>query len=98
MPSRKLVVFNPMGYPPAIKPLKMAPRPATLEGKTVYLVDMRFDDADLLLEQMQAWFAAHMPGVKTKFVRKAGVYAEDDLPLFQEIKEKGDAAILAVGH
>ena len=37
------------------KPL--APRLDTLDGKTVYLVDCRFDDSDVFLEQMQAWFA-----------------------------------------
>ena len=96
--KEKIVVLNPMGYPPAIKPLAMAPRLDSLEGKTVYLVDARFDDGDLLLQQMQAWLAEHLPQVKTEFRRKSGVYTEDDPQLFQEIKEKGDAMILAVGH
>jgi len=87
-----------MGYPPAIKQLGMAPRLDTLEGKTVYLVDVRFDDGDLLLQQMQAWFAEHMPTVNTVCVSKSGVYTEEDPSLFQEIKEKGDAMIMAVGH
>src|SRR3989475_8774206 len=34
----------------------------TLNGRTVYLVDCRFDDSDIFLGQMQAWFAEHMPG------------------------------------
>ena len=96
--ARKVVVLNPMGYPPKIVPVGMAPRPATLDGKTVYLVDCRFDDGDLLLQQMQGWFAEHMPQVKTVFVRKSGVYTEEDSQLFQEISERGDAAIVAVGH
>jgi hypothetical protein len=96
--SEKVVVMNPMGYPPTIKQLRMAPRLDTLDGKTVYLVDVRFDDGDLLLQQMRAWFVEHMPQVNTVFVRKSGVYMEDDPGLFQEIREKGDAMILAVGH
>lgn len=96
--KEKITVLNPMGYPPTITQLGMAPRLDSLEGKTVYLVDVRFDDGDILLQQMQAWFAEHMPQVKTVFVRKSGVYMEDDLELFQEIKEKGDAMIMAVGH
>ena len=96
--SDKVQVLNPVGYPPQITQLGMAERPDTLEGKTVYLVDMRFDDSDRLLRQMQDWFAEHMPQVKTVFVQKAGVYTEDDPDLFNEIREKGDAAILAVGH
>jgi len=94
----KLEVLNPVGYPPEITQLGMAPRPETLEGKTVYLVDCRFDDGDLLLGQMQDWFNEHMPSVKTVLKSKSGVYTEDDPALFQEIKEKGDALVLGVGH
>jgi hypothetical protein len=94
----KLKVLNPMGYPPEITQLGMAPRPGTLEGKTVYLVDCRFDDGDLLLGQMQNWFGEHMPSVKTVLKSKSGVYTEDDPALFQEIKEVGDALVLGVGH
>ena len=94
----KITVLNPMGYPPEITQLGMAPRPETLEGKTVYLVDCRFDDGDLLLGQMQNWFSEHMPSVKTVLKSKSGVYTEDDPALFQEIKERGDALVLGVGH
>jgi len=90
--------MNPRGYPPTIEQLGMAPRLDSLEGKTLYLVDTRFDDGDLLLQQMQAWFVEHMPTVQTVCVSKSGVYTEDDPELFQEIKEKGDAMIMAIGH
>jgi hypothetical protein len=96
--GEKIRVMNPMGYPPKITQLSMAPRLQTLEGKTVYLVDCRFDDGDLLMGQMQAWFTQHMPSVKTELRSKAGVYTEDDPELFQEIKERGDALVLGVGH
>lgn len=94
----KTAAMNPMGYPPTITPSGMAPRLDTLDEKTVYLVDCRFDDGDILLRQMQAWFAEHAPSVRTVFVRKSGVYTEDDPRLFEEIREKGDAAIVGVGH
>jgi hypothetical protein len=94
----KLTVYHPMGTPPPITPLTMAPRPASLEGKTVYLVDCRFDDGDIFLQQMQNWFTEHMPQVKTAFRRKAGVYTEDDPELFAEIKVHGAAVIIGVGH
>lgn len=91
-------VLNPMGYPPEIIQLGMAPRLETLENKTVYLVDCRFDDSDLLLGQMQNWFNEHMPSVKTVLTSKSGVHTEKDPALFQEIKAKGDALVLGVGH
>lgn len=95
---QSLKVMNPMGYPPAVTQIEMAPRIDTLEGKTVYLVDCRFDDGDLLMAQMQAWFEKHMPSVKTVLRSKSGVYTEDDPELFEEIAEKGDALVLGVGH
>ena len=91
-------VYNPMGYPPQITQLRMAPRMKTLDGQTVYLIDTRFDDGDRLLEQIEAWLGEHMPSVKTVFVSKIGVYTEDDPRLWAEIHDRGAAAIMAVGH
>ena len=91
-------VYNPMGYPPKIEQLGMAPRLDTLEGKTVYLVDARFDDGDILMQQMAAWFNDNMPSVKTVVARKSGIHGEDDPDLWAEIKAKADACILGVGH
>ena len=96
--GRKLVVHNPMGHPPKITQLGMAPRLASLDGKTVYLVDARFDDGDILMQQMQAWFAEHMPQTRTVIARKSGVHTDDDPKLFAEIRERGDAVVLGVGH
>ena len=96
--GEKIVVLNPRGYPPAIERVHLAPRPNTLDGKTVYLVDARFDDSDRLLQQMQHWFAEHMPRTRTVLVSKDGVYTYDDAALFQQIKENGDAMIMGVGH
>ena len=50
-------VLNPVGYPPRVNPKPLAPRLETLEGKKVYLVDCRFDDSELLLQQVGGWFA-----------------------------------------
>ena len=94
----KLTVHNPMGYPPKIVRKPLAARLPTLEGKTVYLVDARFDDSELLLREMQGWFADHMPGVKTKLVQLSTVYTKDDPKTWEEIKRNGDAAIIGVGH
>jgi hypothetical protein len=98
MTGTKLTVFHPMGYPPKVSAKAMAPRLDRLEGKTVYLVDARFDDSEILLRQMQAWFAEHMPSVTTKFVQLSSVYTRDDPATWAEIKAHGDAAIIGVGH
>ncbi|MFZ0978251.1 MAG: hypothetical protein WAN23_02510, partial [Candidatus Acidiferrales bacterium] len=83
---------------PSIQLIPMAPRLSTLDGKTIYLVDTGFGGGGMLLQQIQLWFGRNMPSVTTVFKRKAGPYAEDDPKLWAEIKEKGDAAIMAIGH
>ena len=80
-----------------MKPLSMAPRLDTLEGKTVYLVDSKFAGGYEFLKEMQAWFSKNMPAVKTVLRRKDGDMFVDDTNLWAEIKEKGDAVVLGVG-
>src|SRR5215468_9866485 len=94
----RLVVYNPVGYPPKVTAKPLAPRLDTLNGRTLYLVDCRFDDSDLFLKQIQAWFAERMPGVRTVFKPISSVYLNDDPATWNEIKSRGDAAILGVGH
>ena len=96
--NRKIAVLNPVGFAPKVTRKALAPRLDTLEGKTLYLVDCRFDDSDIFLKQMQAWFAERMPGVRTVFKPISSVYLNDDPATWEEIKAKGHAAILGVGH
>ena len=96
--GEKITVLNPMGYPPKVARKTAAPRLESLDGKTIYLVDCRFDDSIELLKQVQAWFAEHMPSVKTQLVQLSNTYAKDDPELWARIKPNGDAAIVGVGH
>ena len=94
----KISVLNPTGFVPKVVQKDLAPRLDTLNGKTVYLVDCRFDDSDVFLKQMQAWFAEHMPAVRTVFKPISSVYLNDDPSTWEEIKARGHAAIVGVGH
>ncbi len=96
--SAKLTVLNPVGYPPKVAKKTPAQRLSNLDGKTVYLVDCRFDDSIELLKQVQAWFTAKMPSVTTKMVSLNAYYGADDPKTWEEIKANGAAAILGVGH
>lgn len=96
--NQQLTVHNPVGYPPKVSRKQPAPRPTSLDGKTVYLVDSRFDDSIELLKQVQAWFAEKMPGVKTDLRSMASYYGKDDPELWNEIKAAGGVAIIGVGH
>ena len=94
----RISVLDPTGYPPKIAAKPLAPRLDTLDGRTVYLVDCRFDDSDLFLQQMQAWFTQHLPSVTTVLKRISSVYLVDDPATWEEIRDRGDAAIVGVGH
>ena len=94
----RLTVYNPVGYPPKVTGKPLAPRVDTLDGKTVYVVDCRFDDSDIFLQQVQAWFADNLPSVKTVFKPISSVYTQDDPATWEEIQTRGDAAIIGVGH
>ena len=91
-------VLNPTGNAPPIERRAMAPRPQSLDGKTVYLVDVTFNGGDLFLQQMQQWMAGSLPKVKTIFRVKKGVYAADDPELWKEIKAVDGLMIMAIGH
>jgi len=94
----KVEGLNPRGTPPPVQLIPMAPRLDSLDGKTVWLIDTGFEGGGFLLQQIQLWFNRNMPTVNAVFRRKAGPYMEDDPALWKEIKEKGHAAIMAIGH
>ena len=76
--EQKISVLSPVGYPPRIVKKALAARLESLEGKTIYLVDCRFDDSVELLRQVQAWFAAHLPSVETRIISLSATYQHDD--------------------
>jgi len=41
--ERKVMVLNPLGQPPPITQVSMAARLDTLDGKTIYIVDVGFE-------------------------------------------------------
>ena len=94
----KLTALNPRGLPPPITLIPMAPRLSTLDGKTVYLISDGFPGADHFLAQVALWFQKNMPSVTTVYRLKAGGFADDDPKLNAEVKAKGQAVIMAIGH
>lgn len=96
--ENKITALNPQGKPPPIPLVPLVPRLDTLAGKTVYLVDVRFMCGDIFLKELQKVFAEKYPQVKTVFKQKKGQYTEDDPELWAEIKQKGHAMIMAIGH
>jgi hypothetical protein len=76
----------------------MAPRLSSLEGKTVYFVDDGFPGTDVLMKEMVAWFNQNVRGVNAVYRLKSGGFPQVDPALWAEIKSKGDAVVMGVGH
>jgi hypothetical protein len=94
----KITVFNPLGQPPAIARVPMAPRITNLEGKTIYIVDVGFTDTHQFFTEMEKLLSARYPKTTWIVRTKIGTYFDDDPKLWAEIKEKGHGMIMGVGH
>ena len=70
---------------------------ATLEDKTVYLVDTGFAGSHEFLEEVQGWFTRNMPAVKTVLHKKETSMFNDEPALWARLKEKADGVIFGVG-
>ena len=94
----KVTVLNPLGQPPDIKLVPMAPRISDLKGKTIYIVDIGFSATDQLLMELQDLLTERYPDTTWIVRKKIGTYFNDDPKLWAEIKEKGHGMIMGVGH
>jgi hypothetical protein len=88
--------MNPLGYPPAVTARGLAPSLGDLDGKTIFLVDVGFENSDNFMRQLEAWFGEHRPGVKTRLAKWRNQHLHDP-ELADQIRSEGDAAILGVG-
>jgi hypothetical protein len=94
----EITVLNPMGTPPPIQAKQMAPRLDTLDGKTIYFVNTGYIGTDRLMDVMMDWFKANYPKTNVLTKRSRGGMSGVDKTLWTEISEKGDAAIVGLGH
>jgi hypothetical protein len=99
-PSNNLVVLNPACSSTMAARVSLAPRTiSSLEGKTLYLVDIGWGGPDAgydVFTVMQDWFKEHIPSLKTILVKKRGSFMNDDPELWDKIKAEGDACILGI--
>jgi hypothetical protein len=94
--SERLSVLSPVGFPPRVKARGLAPGLDRLDGRTVFLVDVGFENSDNFMLQLQGWLAEHEPAVRTEVVRWRDQHRPDP-ELCERIRTEGDAAILGVG-
>jgi hypothetical protein len=94
--SDKLIVHDPRGFPPKVTGKRLAPRVQSLDGKVVFLIDCLFDNSDVFMDQLQQWFAQHLPTVRIKNIKPRESWV-DDPEMRDAVVKEGDAAILGVG-
>ncbi len=97
--ERLITVLNPVvaNKMPDRQPL--SPRLDTLQGKTLYLVDIGWGGpqaAPGVYEEMKAWFAKNIPTLKIQVRRIKGSYETDDKELWKEIAQNGNAAMIGI--
>jgi hypothetical protein len=97
--DKLITVMNPAITEIPVKQVSLAPRLDTLQGKTIYLVDLNYEgiNGTPVMGEIQAWFTKNMPDVKTVLKLKKGSYIADDPALWKEIADSGgDGVILGV--
>jgi len=96
--QRTLTVLNPVGSPSPTPLIPMAPRLDSLEGKTIYIVDVMYPLTHQLFEEMQKVLSEKYPKTKWVVKSKAGTYFDNDPKLWEEVKAQAQGMIIGVGH
>lgn len=97
--DKLVTVLNPAITEKLAARVPLAPRLDTLEGKTIYIVDMNYEGmiGTPVLGEMRAWFAKNIPSAKIILKLKSGSYISDDPALWKEIAaNKANGVILGV--
>jgi hypothetical protein len=94
--AQRMSVHDPRGYPPKVVGKRLAPRPESLDGKRLYLVDCLFDNSDNFMRELADWFGTNLPQVGTQIIKPRQSWV-DDAEMRAQVAREGDGAILGVG-
>ena len=96
-----ITVLNPAISSKMTERIPLAPRTDTLEGKTIYLVDLQWGGpkaAYSVFEEMEDWFSRNMPSVNVEIRRASSGWMGDDAALREEIiSEKAGGVVIGIG-
>ena len=95
--KQMITVLNPALSTNLVERIPLAPRTDTIEGKTIYLVDLQWggpEAAYSVFEEMKEWFSRNMPSVAVEIRRSSGGPFGDDPELRKEIIAKNAAGVV----
>lgn len=99
--ERLITVLNPAISSKMTERVPLAPRTDTLEGKTIYLVDLQWggpDAAYSVFEEMEEWFSQNMPSVNVEIRRASSGWMGEDTALREEIiSKKAGGVVIGIG-
>lgn len=93
-----ITVFNPLGQPLDSELFSLAPRFDTLDGKTIYIVDVKYPATTVFRNELTNALKEKYPNTNWISREKTGSYFEDDPELWSEIKAEGAGMIIFIGH
>lgn len=94
--SKQLTALDPTGYAPTVTAKGLAPALDKVDGKTLFIVDIGWENCDIFADQLQRWLAEHRPEIRTRVAKWKDQHSPDP-ELSDQIRTEGDAAILGVG-
>ena len=99
--ERLITVLSPAISRGMVAREPLAPRKGSLEGKTIYLVDLQWggpDAAYSVYKEMEKWFAKNKPSIKVVIRRSKGGWMGDDAELRKEIADnKAAGVVIGIG-
>ena len=81
--------------------IPLVERPASLEGKTVYIINQRWGGTkahEPLLLTMKKWLEDNIHDIKVVYKAKLGSYMFNDIKLWEEVGREADAAMIGIPH
>ena len=93
-----MTVLNPEGIRPEVQCYPLTERVADLEGKTIYVVDVKYPSTTNFANELMSLLENKYPEVHWEYRQKKGTYFENDPDLWDEIKTNAAGMIIFVGH
>jgi hypothetical protein len=94
-----ITVLTPTGEFAPVEREMLAERPASLEGKKIFLVDISFSGSYDLVDAMEEWFHNNRPDLNVEKTTEIGSYTvAQEEPTWERIRDENGVAAIVGGH